>query len=322
MRRGAKVRAGARPREASRRGRVLACVFVVLALISARPADASPSAELDQAKDLFRSGNYASAAALFSGLLYPESKLADRRELAEAHLLLAVAYFELRQFESAEREFEEALVLDRSLSLTTAVASERAVDMFERKREELERKARADEQARTEASIQRALNNAFIVENRRYALNFIPFGAGQYQNKQLSKAIFFSISEAALGGASLGLYLYQLFNYEGGEVPAEEVDTVRNLQIVQITTGALCLGIAAWGIIDSLAHYDPVVRRPLTPAERKEVEEELRKTPGPGQPGTPPRRGSRAAPRRPESSLHIVPTLLPNGAGVALSWEF
>lgn len=289
---------------------VLVAILLAMALSTGR-ASASPTADLDQAKNLFRSGNYSGAAALFSGLLYPESKLSDRRELAEAHLFLAVSYYELRQFQNAEREFEEALVLDRSLSLTTAVASEKAVEMFERKRDELERKARADEQARTEASIQRALDNAFIVENRRYALNFIPFGAGQYQNKQLGKALFFSISETTLGGVSLGLYLYQLFNYSDGEVPAEEVDTVRNLQIVQITTGALCLGIAAWGIIDSLAHYDPVIRRPLTPGERKDVEDELRKTPA-GQPRE----------KRPGSSLHLIPTLTPGGAGVALSWEF
>jgi tetratricopeptide (TPR) repeat protein len=296
--------------------RFLVTIFTATVLMPGRPAPASPSAELDQAKNFFRAGNFAAAAAMFSGLLYPDSKLSDRRELAEAHLLLGVSYFEMRQYQNAEREFEEALVLDRGLSLTTAVASDRAVEMFENKKEELERKARADEQARTEARLQAAMEDAFVVENRRYILNFVPFGAGQYQNKQLGKAIFFSVSEVTLGGMSLGLYLYQLFNYSSGQVPADEVDTVRNLQVLQISSGVLCLGIAAWGIIDSLAHYDPVIRRPLTPSERKEIEEELRKTPGPD--GTP----ARPAPSPPRSSLHLVPTLTPGGAGVALSWEF
>jgi tetratricopeptide (TPR) repeat protein len=300
---------------------LLLLILAATCLLPGRAAGASPSAELDQAKGLFRAGNYAGAAAQFGGLLYPESKLADRRELAETHLLLGVSYFELGQKDSAEREFEEALALDRTLSLTTAVASKSAVEMFEDKKGEIERKARADEEARAEASLQRAMQSAFVVENRRYILNFVPFGAGQYQNKELGKAIFFSVSEASLGGVSLGLYLYQLFNYSNGEVPPDEVDTVRTLQVLQISSGVLCLGIAAWGIIDSLAHYDPVVRRPLSPAERRRIEEELRKTPGQG--GTP--AGQRPAlPAAPpaSSSLHLIPILSPGGAGVALSWEF
>ena len=78
---------------------------------------ATPAEELEQARESFLSGNFEAAVGGFSALLYPTSRLANATTIAEAHLLLGVCYFETKQRDSAEREFEEALLLNSKLRL-------------------------------------------------------------------------------------------------------------------------------------------------------------------------------------------------------------
>ena len=288
-------------------------VGVLLAGLSGRVAAASPTQDLNNARITFRAGQYDHAIAMLGALLYPTTRLSDSGDIAEAHLLLGVSYFEKGDRKAAGREFEQALALDHTLSIDTRVFSREAVEFFKKKKHEIDRRAQEESErerlARQNAALRRVLENAYVVESRRYYVNFIPFGAGQYQNKELGKAIFFSVSEAALGATSVGLYAYQLIHYPDKRVPADEVGTVRNLQVLQIATGTACLGIMAWGIIDSLAHYDPVVKRQLDPATKRYIEEQFREK-------APHKRPS------PSSSLHIVPTITPESAGVGIAWEF
>jgi len=304
---------------AIRRWSALLCVAIAMSLPSV--AAASPSKEFDDARAVFRTGRYKDAIPKLTGLLYPQSRLSESGELAEAHLLLGVAYFETGDRGSADREIEAALALDPSLEISTATFSRGAVRFFEEKRGELDRKGREEatrlERSRRQQLKKRIVETAFVLEKRNYLINFVPFGAGQFQNGERNKAIFFAVSEGALGTVSLSLFAYQLLRYSNGRVPVDEVDATRNLQIAQITSGALFFGFMAWGIIDSLAHYGHTVRREFDPATLDLIDEYLDETlPERGRPGRTPARPS------PTSSLHLFPTLAPDGVGLGLSWEF
>ena len=74
-------------------------------------ADAAPLDELVEARNAFRDGDFSGAIPMLSKLLYPQARLAEREELAEAHLLLGVAYFETGDSAAAQVEFEQALLL-------------------------------------------------------------------------------------------------------------------------------------------------------------------------------------------------------------------
>ena len=300
-------------------------MLVLLAgALAAAPAQASPSKEFDDARAVFRTGRYRDAIPKLTGLLYPQSRLSESAELAEAHLLLGVAYYETGDRQAADRELDVALALDPTLEISTATFSKGAVEFFEQRRRELDRKEREESErlarTRRQQLKRRIVQSAFVLEKRNYLINFVPFGAGQFQNGERGKAIFFAVTEGSLGTISLGLFAYQLLRYPDGRVPTEEVESTRNLQIAQITTGAMFFGFMAWGIVDSLLNYEHTVRRELDPASLDLIdefldEEEIKR----GSPRPP----SRAAPRRrPESSLRLLPTLTPEGAGVALSWEF
>jgi hypothetical protein len=294
-------------------------IALVVALVmggAAGSAYATPSEELDQARTAFRAGRYDDARNLLSSLLYPKTRLSDPAELAEAHLLLGVSEFEGGDVAQAERELEEALFIDTSLKLDPLVFSSRAVEFFQQKKEALERRSREDEEkarlARERDRLRRILANLVVVEKRSYWVNFVPFGAGQFQNGQRAKGIAFFASQAALGGASAGLWAYQVIKYGfSGKVPPEEVNEVNWIQRGQVATGLLFLGVVAWGIVDSLVHYEHVVSRQADPSLLKEFElQEFDKETG--------EKGK----ARPHSSLRLIPALDEKSVGLGLSIDF
>ncbi len=281
-------------------------VLAALALSAPRVAAASPSKEFVEARTVFRSGQYQEAIGRLTGLLYPTSQLGDRQELASAHLLLAVSYYETGKREFAERELAEALAVNPELRIETGGFSSNATRFLEEKKQEIEGKAReAAERLRLARERQRliALVNTIKVRERpNILLNLVPFGVGQFQNGERNRALVFGLSELGLGGASFALWAYQL-RYPGGEVPPDEVSTVRNIQVLQIATGTLCLAVMGWGIIDAFSRYKGARFRPLTDEEKEEYMRQVRRGPA-------------------RTSLRLIPTISPDAAGAALSWEF
>jgi tetratricopeptide (TPR) repeat protein len=282
-------------------------VSCLLVAALAQPSQATPTEELQAARESFLAGDYKAAIGKFTALLYPTSRLAKASSIAEAHLLLGVSFFETGEREGASREFEEALFLDESLSLDADLFSAEAVRFFDEKKAELKGKAEDSAEkerlARREQALNRALQNMVVLEKRRYWVNFMPFGAGQFQNGERNKGFAFFVGEAVLGGTSVGLWSYQVIKYGfRGKVPRDEVDTVNTLQVMQIGSGALFYALMAWGIVDSLSHYEHAVKREADPSLLKDLEDVLD--------------------NEKDTTPTVIPNAGPDGAGVSLLWEF
>ncbi len=286
----------------------LLCAFALLLGICALPcAHATPNEELQAAREHFRSGEYERAIGTFSALLYPTSRLAKATAIAEAHLLLGVCFFETGNQESALREFEEALFLDDTLSLPANLFSKEAIAFFEtiatKQQERAKDAAEKERLARKQQALNRAFQNLVVFEKRRYWVNFMPLGAGQFQNGQTKKGVAFFVAEAITGGATVGIWSYQIIKYGfKGKVPRDEVDTVNTLQIVQIGSGVAFYALLAWGIIDSLSNYEHAVKREADPTLLKDLEEIF---------------DTETA-----SGVTVVPMVGPESQGVSLLWEF
>ena len=290
--------------------------LAVAALVA--PARATPAEDLERARAAFRRAEYAAAIPILSSLLYPRPRLARVDELVEAHVLLGASAFETGDRATAGREFDEAIYLQGDLALEPVLFSPAAVELFdERKTAIAERNRLEAEKARLAAeaeAYQRMLQSLVVVEKRDYYVNFIPFGAGQFQNGQRGKGLAFAAAQGLTGGISAGIWLYLVGSYggvTGGKVPPEDADSVRTLQQLEIATGVACIGLMAWGVVDSLIYYRPsVARKPdesaLPPELRKRLEPARKPTPSPEGP----------------TSFRIAPTPLPGGAGVTLGWEF
>jgi hypothetical protein len=137
-----------------------------------------------------------------------------------------------------------------------------------------------------------------VIETHPYYINFIPFGAGQFQNGDQRKGLFFAITEGVTGAVSAGIWLYLVGEYGlPGKVPPEKAESALRLQQVEIGAGALCLGLMAWGVVDSLIHYQPSVKR------------------APDESLLPPEEKSK---KTPSTSL----LLYPGGGGLSLTWEY
>ena len=280
-------------------------VALLCSLAGPRATAASPTDELAEARSAFRRGDYDQAIPLLSSLLYPHSRLSRQADLAEAHLLLGVAYYETGRAATAEREFEEALLVDPDLTLD-GIFSEDVARFFRRTKESIERRRAEEERLRQLAeerdSYRRALENMYVVEKRNYFVNFVPFGAGQFQNGQTEKGVAFAVSQGLLGGTSMAMFAIQQLQYN--PYRPDQVDAINRLRLVQLSTGGLALAIMAWGVIDALANYEATVERRADESLLPDHFPGLR----PNEPAT--------------SSFRLTPSLEPAGAGLSATWEF
>jgi tetratricopeptide (TPR) repeat protein len=284
--------------------------LVVLALLCG-VARANPNSDLDRAREAFRAKNWQSAAEITNNLLYPTVTLGDRTEAVEGHLLLGAAKYEIGDRDRARTEFTEALKLNAEASMSTNF-SEGAVRLFEDTKAEFAaqraREAEAKRLAEAREKLEAYRKSLVVIEKRSYGVNFVPFGAGQFQNKQNVKGYIFAGTEFATAATSAGIFLYLAGTYGlSAKVPLGDVSRIQRLQQVEIGTSIAFFAIYAYGVFDSLRHYTPSVKvqgdDSLLPPELRDIGSDKPK------------------PTPPKTSLHIVPMLVPDGAGVGLTLE-
>jgi tetratricopeptide (TPR) repeat protein len=294
---------------------VVATITVGRGLAPPTLAADTPAAELARARTSFRENAFAAALPLLNYLLYPTPRLARVEDLVEAHLLYGACSYEVGDRTTARREFEEALYLQADLELDTVLYSTGAVKFFEDTRAAINERSRLEDERRRMLEerdrYQQLLASLVVVEKRSYYINFIPFGAGQFQNRQRTKGLAFAVSQGLTGAASAGIWLYLVGSYGlSGQVPREDAVGVRRLQQIEIVSGTACIVLIAWGIVDSLIYYQPSAqRRP----DESLLPPDLRRKP-PTRPTGPP--------AAPPTSWMLAPQPLPGGAALSLTVEF
>lgn len=294
-------------------GRPLIAALIVAA--AAGSAAASPSQELVQARQAFREHDYDSAAKLTTYLLYPDERLAAPVDLVEAHVILGASNFESGRRAEAKREFEKALQIQPEKVLTDMLFSEGAIRLFDETKADIEARARRDAELRKIADererIRRYRESLVVVERRSFSVNFVPFGAGQFQNKQPTRGLLFAASEGLTGGASVGIFVYLAGKYglSNAPVPTPDIPTVRGLEQIEVGAGIAFFAIYAWGVVDALLHYKPRVQI--------EGDDSLLPPPSTDAPDTRKRPGRTSLLDR----IHLAPIATPGGAGIGLVWE-
>lgn len=106
-----------------------------------------------------------------------------------------------------------------------------------------------------------------------YWVNFLPLGAGQFQNGHRRKGWALFGAQISLAAVSAGTYIGGYLAYSGQSLTSEEYDRARTLSVVQIVSAGLCAATVAYGIIDALVYHEPRTvkerryrRAPETPA--------------------------------------------------------
>jgi hypothetical protein len=245
-------------------------------------------------------------------LLYPDEKLAQPIDLVEAHVILGASDFETGHRAEAKIEFEKALQIQPEKTLTDMLFSEGAIRLFDETKLDLQARAARDTElhriAEERERIRKYRESLVVVERRSFSVNFVPFGAGQFQNKQPVRGILFAAGEGITGGISVGIFLYLAGKYGfNATVPPLETPGARQLQQVEIGAGVAFYALYAWGVVDALLHYKP----------RVQIEGDDSLLPPP--PDAPDRKP------KPKTSildrLHVAPMASPTGVGIGLRWE-
>ena len=307
----------------SRRG------WALLALLSAVPAQSQGTAAAGEEADLaavqseFEFGHYRE-------VLERSERRIDRGGMDEAslvqwHKLAGLAAFNLKRNEQAQRHIAALLRLDPDFALDPFVYPPAAVAFVEKQRQalapELDR-IRAERRAQTAAAKRAAEERAALareaeeqrrqieemsrqvtvrtVEKRSFLVNFVPFGAGQFQQGRVAAGAGFAIAEALLGITSVVAYFaygslvdtrsIPVDNRFPGAapivetgIPANREDEAKVWRALKIGAGLGFYGVWAAGVADAIIHHqDTVVTTRV-------------ETPPPPQPSPPP--GARDRPR-------------------------
>jgi hypothetical protein len=309
------------------------CAIVATTLALASPA----SEEFDRAKTAFGRAEYTRAIDILRPLLYPDIHLDSEGDVVQAHRMLGVAHLFENHPDEAKREFRKLLELRPDYRFDPLLDPPRVVEFFNGVRKEEEEEIAALEAARKKRDAdvakrkqreadERCEAQARIInfEKHSYAINFIPFGAGQFQNGQRRKGWAFLGVEAALGAVSLGAFVtnFSLFGashqrrcldpptsdpsgvaHACQNIDHSEEDLSRNLTRLQVVSGGLFFVTAIWGIVDAIHNF-----RPGVASDGAE----------------PPGAGSATSPRNAAAAggLRLAPLPMARGSGVGIEWTY
>lgn len=213
----------------------LAAVWAALVVSSpCRPLRADASSDLEKAHNAYVAHKYEDAEKRLRALLDPETgTLKDPDAVADARMYLGAVLVSEGKKDQAAEEFEQLLLADPDYQPDPLRVSLQGIDAFvdarTRLRDRLEaiqaekvRKAQ-EEKARIEESRQKAAQRLALIEklageelvverNSRWRA-VVPFGVGQFQNRQWTLGWMFLSSESlfAIGSAiGTGAWLYNV----------------------------------------------------------------------------------------------------------------
>jgi tetratricopeptide (TPR) repeat protein len=289
----------------------LVAALVALALV-ATTARATPGSDLDKGRAAYRSQDYDSAFATLNSLLYPNIELARQEDIWEAYVLLGASAYHRGNRQRAIEEFEKALAIELDRTITTNTHKADVVQLYEdtkaRLKDKLEREAERKKAQERERQIRDYLDTIGVYEVNRFGLNFVPFGAGQFQNKQRTKGYILAGAQVLTGATSLGIFIYLAGTYGlEAKVPLADAPRVQRLQQIEVGAGLGFFALYIYGVIDGMVNFKS--------SRLVKGDDSLVPTDFIDKKKPPPKKTSF------RDRLRIGPMLTPNGVGIGLGWE-
>ena len=265
---------------------------LLLALSLAAPA------ELKRAKDRFEFGAYADAAGTLRQLLAGDPDLTEA-EFVDAYRVLGISEYHLGDLPQARAAFVNLLSHDPDFSLDPFLVPPAIVEFFgevrrahepqlgplrEEKRALREQERLAEEARRRLFAEERTRSGppakVLKVQERVYALNWVPFGAGQFQNGHRAKGTAIAAGELVLGAANIGAILLhnRLASDTSRRCTASQTsgcshppfsDSVRrdiaSVDVVKYVSAALFWALYGYGVVDAHLNFVPRVETEISP---------------------------------------------------------
>jgi hypothetical protein len=218
--------------------------------------------------------------------------------LVELHKLAGLSAFNLQHSAEAERHIAALLRLDPDFSLDPFVYPPLAVAFVEKQRRAMaaeleflrEQRRQRDAAAKLAAEERAALARETetqkreleemsrqitvrTVETHNVLVNFVPFGAGQFQEGRVGPGVGFAVAEGILAiGSIVGYFVYgglltsRTLTFPGTSqvvvqtgIPAASASAAQTWRVVKVTSGIGFYAVYVAGVLDSLLHYQSEV---------------------------------------------------------------
>jgi tetratricopeptide (TPR) repeat protein len=254
------------------------------------------NAELKRAKDRFEFGAYADAAGTLRQLLAGDPDLTDG-EFVDAYRVLGISEYHLGDLAQARSAFVNLLSHDPDFSLDPFLVPPAIVEFFDRVKKEheealvplrerkraLEAEQRLADEAKRKLFAEELARNGpparvVRVERHHYFFNWLPLGAGQFQNGEKGKGTAIAAGQLFLGAVNLAAFLMhnQIAQDRKGCVsgqpgcsrpPYNDSDRrlLRQIDTVKYVSAGMFWALYAYGVWDAHSHYVPVVETEITP---------------------------------------------------------
>jgi len=268
-------------------------VPLLLALALAAPPD------LKRAKDRFDFGAYADAAGSLRQMLAGAPNLTDAEEV-DAYRMLGIAEYQLGDRLAARAAFVNLLSFEPDYSLDAFLVPPPIVEFFdavkkehepalaplrERRRElarqrrladEAKRRLLAEEQARTGTP-----GKIVRIEERVYLFNWMPLGAGQFQNGERAKGTAIAAGQLVLGLVNVAAIVVHnqiaddrtrtcISGQPGCSRPPYS-DSDRNLisqiDALKYVSAGLFWALYGYGVWDAHRNFVPRIETEITPGQ-------------------------------------------------------
>lgn len=264
---------------------------LLVALVLAAPPD------MKRAKDRFEFGAYSEAAAILRQMFARSPNLTDQ-ETVEAQRMLGIAEFQLGDRSGARTAFVNLLSVEPDYALDSFLVPPAVVEFFDAVKKEheaalaplRERKRQLKEQQRLAEDARRKLlaeertrtgppGKVIRVEERYYLFNWMPLGAGQFQNGDRAKGTAILAGQVVLGLVNLSAILFHnqiaedrtrtcVTGQPGCSRPPYS-DSDRSLltqvDVVKYVSAGLFWALYGYGVWDAHKHYVPRVETEITP---------------------------------------------------------
>jgi hypothetical protein len=259
-----------------------------------RPAAASQDrlddeGELGRVRTLYDAGQYDECANELGTLLDDKGKrpIAEPRVKEDARILHAACLIGSGRFEEADTPLRDALLANLQMKPPDSLIFPRPViERFFRVRKGLEEKIRADEEKRLKEAtaqaeavrleelrqrarltqLQQLASREVVVEKNERWIAAVPFGVGQFQNRDNSLGWFFLGAEVVTAGAALASFSIsshidsQAATLADDSTPSNAGTRAQDWHLAGTISTWSFLGLAAIGIMEAQLSFVPEVR--------------------------------------------------------------
>lgn len=265
-------------------------LLLLLALAAAPP-------ELKRAKDRFEFGAYADCAGTLRQYLATDPPISDEQAV-DAYRMLGISEYHLGDLPEARAAFVNLLSFDPEFALDAFLVPPPIVDFFDkvkkehepalaplraRRRELREQQRLADEARRRLLAEEQARSGPptklVRVQERVYLFNWLPLGAGQFQNGDRAKGTAIAAGQIVAGLVNLGAILVhnQLADDRSRLCTSSQpgcrrppyTDSDRTLfarvDAVKYGSAALFWALYGYGVWDAHRRFVPVVETEIGP---------------------------------------------------------